>query len=136
MKIEKIFSNLISSESLNINNLETDPVKMFPFLVGNAFNMILQKENSLYTLTIKYSYAVQWLVYNIEDNNNNILQHDTYLTNFPLNLILCDELLGYGLFFDKNTLYFGKLINLWYNRQLNITSTDLLNDYIRGIETT
>ena len=133
MKLETILSNLINSETLNINMQETQPEKKFPFLVGNNFNMVLQKENNLYTLTIKYNYTSGWLDYNIS-NNVNIIQEDTYLASYPLNLLLCNELIGYGLFFNKNTLYYGILNPNWYKKDTIPNSQELLNDYLKGIE--
>ena len=95
--------------------------------------MVLQKENNLYTLTIKYNYTSGWLDYNIS-NNISIIQEDTYLASYPLNLILCDELIGYGLFFNKNTLYYGVLNPNWYKKDTIPNNQELLKEYLKGIE--
>lgn len=106
---------LISTETLTINNQETDPSKRFPDLVGTVKKITLQKEDEVYFCIIKYSYSADWLVISITDDNDVVLQQNTYLAEYPINLNQVTELLDYGLFYKSGKLAWFKLNDNFYS---------------------
>lgn len=106
---------LISTETLTINNQETDPSKRFPDLVGTVKKITLQKEDEVYFCIVKYSYSADWLVISITDDNDTVLQQNTYLAEYPINLNQVTELLDYGLFYKSGKLAWFKLNDNFYS---------------------
>lgn len=106
---------LISTEILTINNQETDPSKRFPDLVGTVKKITLQKEDEVYFCIVKYSYSADWLVISITDDNDTVLQQNTYLAEYPINLNQVTELLDYGLFYKSGKLAWFKLNDNFYS---------------------
>lgn len=107
--------DLISVNTLTINSQETEPSKRFPDLVGSVKKITLQKDDEVYFCVIKYSYTANWLVISITDDNETILQQNTYMAEYPINLNQVTELLDYGLFYKAGKLAWFKLDDNFYN---------------------
>lgn len=114
-------------ESLTINYTETLPAKKFPELVGSTKKIILQKDDEIYYAIIKYSYTNDWIVIELQDSNQTTIQTNTYISSYPINLITCDELIGYGLFFKTDKLMFAKLDTKYYS--LTFTDSQLIEEF-------
>lgn len=117
----------LSLETITINYTEKDPSKKFPELVGSTKKLILQKDDEIYYAIIKYSYTAEWAVLEIQDSNQNTIQNNTYIASYPINLIACDKLIGYGLFFKINKLLFVKLDTDYYS--MKYSDTQLIEDF-------
>lgn len=129
MDLNMVFELVLNTNQLDIQYGETEPSKKFPFLIGQTYKATLQAGSVIYYVEIKYNYSTNWLDYNIQDDSDNILQADSYLSEFPVNLLQLDDLLTYGLFFKNQTLVFGKLNPSWYKLSINKTDSTLQDLY-------
>lgn len=119
--------DLISVNTLTINSSETDPSKRFPELVGTVKKITLQKGDEVYFCIIKYSYSANWLVISITDDNDEVLQQNTYMAEYPINLNQVTELLEYGLFYKAGKIAWFRLDDNFYN--LASESDQLYEEY-------
>ncbi|HDZ5024788.1 TPA: hypothetical protein RTG57_001738 [Campylobacter jejuni] len=110
-------SKLVSISTFNLNKGGVNLIDKLPDLVGKPFSISLQKNTEYYIAEVYFNYAINWITLRIKDSQNNIIQGDTNVLDYPYNLILTPELNDYGLFYFKNTseFKFYELGSSWYN---------------------
>ncbi|EGV1470912.1 hypothetical protein JF110_001637 [Campylobacter jejuni] len=115
--IKSLDSELISSSPMILNKGGVSLSDKLPDLVGRPFAINLQKDTEYFTAEVYFNYAINWLCLRIKDSQNNIIQGDTNILDYPYNLILTPQLNDYGLFYFKESSEFKyyKLGSQWYN---------------------
>lgn len=108
---------LISTFDLDYNETAVTESGKFPTLTTGAIGLSIAVDNVYYTAQILYNSVTKWLTLKILDTSGNILQGETFVNEFPTNLLVCNELIGYGLFYfpKANQIRFYKLDEDWYN---------------------
>ena len=108
---------LLSTFDLDYNETAVTEAGKFPTLTTGAISLSLSADNANYTAQILYNSVTKWLTLKVLDSSGNVLQGETFLNEFPTNLLLCSELIGYGLFYfpKSNQLKYYALDEDWYN---------------------
>ncbi|HEC1823335.1 TPA: hypothetical protein R1765_001959 [Campylobacter coli] len=110
-------SILLSSSKISVNKVGNKLIDKLPDLVGRPFSISLQKDTEYFTAEVYFNYAMNWLTLRIKDSQNNIIQGDTNVFEYPYNLILTPILNDYGLFYfpESKEFKYYKLGKEWYN---------------------
>ena len=108
-------NTLLNTYNFTINEGSTTLKKRYPMLVGSPFVMdLLTNENENFQAVVTFNQTTEWLRLMVYQGND-VVQGETHIRDFPNNLLLCDELNEYGLFFFMNEQQF-KFYHLetWY----------------------
>lgn len=118
---------LISEVKLDYNEVGVTEAQKFPSLTTGAISIPLQTDDDIYTAIITYNASTKWLSLKVTTMNGDILQGETFLADFPTNLLNCEALRDFGLFYfpHANTLKYVKLDEDWYN-SINLDYETLL----------
>lgn len=108
---------LLASFNANYNENGLTEASKFPALTVGPMTLSLQVDNEFYTARVKYNSATKWFTLDIVGPNNEILQGETFVADFPTNLLNASALKGYGLFYfpKQNKFKMYKLDEGWYN---------------------
>lgn len=89
----------------------------FPSLTRGNATLMLQANNNFYTASLKYNSVTKWFSLSVIGPNNRIIQGETFVADFPTNLLTCSELKEFGLFYfpKSNDFRFYRLSEGWYN---------------------
>lgn len=110
-------NQLISTFNFTFNPGGTTLKNKLPDLAKGPFILTLQVESSFYLAEVYFNYACNWLYLVVKNQSGETIQQNTYIREWPVNLLLCKELNSYGLFYKPNTstFEFYKLGKEWYN---------------------
>lgn len=113
-------ATLINKYSFVINKGGLGLRGKLPNLASGYFYITLQIDEKVYLAELLFNYSNNWLMLRIKNSEGVYIQQDTYVRDYPNNLLLAQELRDYGLFYfpeDEEFRYY-KLTKEWYN---NIT---------------
>lgn len=110
---------LLNTFDLVYDETGLTPANKFPTLTVGPITLLLQVKDTFFIAVIRYNHASEWLSLSIRDQNDNVLQGETYVAGFPSNLIFVDALINYGLFYypaqKKFKFYEFAASDNWYN---------------------
>lgn len=108
---------LIATFECDYNQNAITETAKFPTLTTGPISLMLQAGNTFYTAQILYNSVTKWMTLKVLDVSGNVIQGETFLNEFPTNLLLASELKEYGLFYYPrlNIFKFYKLDSDWYN---------------------
>lgn len=108
-------NELLSTFNFTINEGSDVPRKRYPMLVGSPFVMdLITQENENFQAVVSFNQSTEWLRLMVY-KSNDIVQGETHIRDYPNNLLLCDDLNEYGLFFYLNEQQFKFFkLNKWY----------------------
>lgn len=108
---------LIATYDSNYYPTALTEASKFPSLTRGNMTLMLQAENEFYTARLKYNSVTKWFSLDVIGPNNQTVQGETFVADFPTNLLNCSELKEYGLFYfsKSNDFRFYKLSEGWYN---------------------
>lgn len=108
-------NKLLSTFNFTINEGSDVPRKRYPMLVGSPFVMdLITQENENFQAVVSFNQSTEWLRLMVY-KGNDIVQGETHIRDYPNNLLLCDDLNEYGLFFYLNEQQFKFFkLNKWY----------------------
>ena len=89
----------------------------FPSLTRGNMTLMLQANNDFFTARLKYNSVTKWFSLDVIGSNNQIIQGETFVADFPTNLLNASELKEFGLFYfpKSNVFKFYRLTEGWYN---------------------
>lgn len=108
---------LLATYDSNYQDTALTEASKFPSLTRGSMTLMLQANNDFYTARLKYNSVTKWFSLDVLDSSNNIIQGETFVADFPTNLLTCSELKEFGLFYfpKSNDFRFYKLSEGWYN---------------------
>lgn len=113
-------ANLISETKLDINQNTQNVIERYSFLKGQPFAIPISTDDDNYMLKIYFNFANEYPYIQIETSSGELVQGDTYMAEYPTNLLVADDFIDYGLFFYpyESVMRLYKLDNKscqWYN---------------------
>lgn len=108
-------NELLSTYNFTINESSDTSRKRYPMLVGSPFVMdLVTNENEIFQAVVTFNQSTEWLRLMVY-KGNDVVQGETHIRDYPNNLLLCDDLNEYGLFFFMNEQQFKFYkLNEWY----------------------
>lgn len=118
---------LISQIDCDYNQNGVSEAQKFPSLTTGAITIPLQTSSDNYTAMIRYNASTKWLTLCVTTIDGDIIQGETFVADFPTNLLTCEALKEYGLFYfpSANVFKYVKLDEDWYN-SINLDYATLL----------
>lgn len=118
---------LISEVKIDYKESGISEAQKFPMLTNGLIAIPLQTDDNTYSAIISYNATTKWLSLRVVTISGDIVQGETFVADFPTNLLTNKELKGYGLFFfpRTNELKYVKLDEDWYN-SINLDYNTLL----------
>lgn len=110
---------MIASYDFNYNESGLTLRDMFEPLTEGPYSMLLQLNNTYYIASVKFNYGSNWLSLTIYDSEGTLVQGETYVADFPTNLLNNMALSNYGLFWyplEKRFKFWDlQDFSSWYN---------------------
>lgn len=121
----------LTSYTFEINKGGLTPQERYPQLIGQPFNMsIVTKSNEIYTVSLMYNHASESLVICVY-NGTEVIQGNTGVQSYPSNLLLCNELNDYALYYDNiDSVFHFCYVKDFYNFKHGLDYWQML-DYLK-----
>lgn len=125
-------AKLLTFEKIGINPNGANLMAKYPKFVGSPFSITLNAGENYFIAEFRFNKIVNYPFLRILNDKGDIIQGDTFMSDYPTNLALAPELDGYGLFYFANydEIRFYELPQGFYNN-LNLEWQELTNKFLQ-----